>query len=154
MTGKAYVSGATLLVLCIFLKLDTFPNHRLVPKLTQQTQNICIRFVQCWTNTKHLYKICTMLNQRRRRWADVVQMFCVCNIWGHGTISTDHPTTHKSRKILYKCFVFAIYADTERCPLIIRQHIKAVKYWCKILRLSQSHPVRNAYNMLLELDVI
>ena len=23
-----------------------------------------------------------------------------CNIWGHGTISTDHPTTHKSRKIL------------------------------------------------------
>ena len=33
-------------------------------------------------NTKHLYDICTMLDQRRRRWADVVQM-------------------------LYKCFVFA-----------------------------------------------
>ena len=33
-------------------------------------------------NTKHLYNICTMLDQRRRRWADVVQM-------------------------LYKCFVFA-----------------------------------------------
>ena len=32
-------------------------------------------------NTKHLYNICTMLDQRRRRWADVVQ-------------------------ILYKCFVF------------------------------------------------
>ena len=26
-------------------------------------------------NTKHLYNICTMLDQRRRRWADVVQMF-------------------------------------------------------------------------------
>ena len=25
-------------------------------------------------NTKHLYNICTMLYQRRRRWADVVQM--------------------------------------------------------------------------------
>ena len=25
-------------------------------------------------NTKHLYNICTMLNQRRRRWDDVVQM--------------------------------------------------------------------------------
>ena len=25
-------------------------------------------------NTKHLYSICTMLDQRRRRWADVVQM--------------------------------------------------------------------------------
>ena len=33
-------------------------------------------------NTKHLYDICTMLDQRRRRLADVVQM-------------------------LYKCFVFA-----------------------------------------------
>ena len=33
-------------------------------------------------NTKHLYNICRMLDQRRRRWADVVQM-------------------------LYKCFVFA-----------------------------------------------
>ena len=27
-------------------------------------------------NTKHLYNICTMLDQRRRRWADVVQMLC------------------------------------------------------------------------------
>ena len=26
-------------------------------------------------NTKHLYDICTMLDQRRGRWADVVQMF-------------------------------------------------------------------------------
>ena len=25
-------------------------------------------------NAKHLYNICTMLDQRRRRWADVVQM--------------------------------------------------------------------------------
>ena len=25
-------------------------------------------------NTKHLYNICTMLDQRRRRWADLVQM--------------------------------------------------------------------------------
>ena len=48
----------------------------------------------------------------------------------------------------------AIYGDTRRFPLIIRQHIKAVKYWCRIPKLSQSHPVRNAYNMLLELDGI
>ena len=33
-------------------------------------------------NTKHLYNSCTKLDQRRRRWADVVQ-------------------------VLYKCFVFA-----------------------------------------------
>ena len=34
---------------------------------------------------KHLYNMCTMLDKRRRRWADVVQMFCVC--W-------DYYTTH------------------------------------------------------------
>ena len=48
----------------------------------------------------------------------------------------------------------AIYGDMGRFPLITRQHIKAVKYWCRILKLYQSHPVRNAYNMLLELDAI
>ena len=48
----------------------------------------------------------------------------------------------------------AIYGDTGRFPLIIRQHINTVKYWCRILKFSQSHPVRNAYNMLLELDDI
>ena len=37
-------------------------------------------------NTKYLYNICTMLDQRRRRWADVVQM-------------------------LYRCFVFAGILD-------------------------------------------
>ena len=29
-------------------------------------------------NTKILYNICTMLDQRRRRWADVVQMLYKC----------------------------------------------------------------------------
>ena len=29
-------------------------------------------------NTKHLYNICTMLDQRRRRWTDVVEMLCKC----------------------------------------------------------------------------
>ena len=47
----------------------------------------------------------------------------------------------------------AIYGDTGQFPLIIRQHIKALKYWCRILKLSQSHPVGNAYNMLRELHV-
>ena len=45
-----------------------------------------------------------------------------------------------------------IYGDTGRFPLIIRQHIKAAKYWCRILDLSQNHPVSNAYSMLLDLD--
>ena len=32
-------------------------------------------------NTKHLYNICTMLDQRRRRWADVVQMLYKCFVF-------------------------------------------------------------------------
>ena len=51
-------------------------------------------------NTKHLYNICTMLDQRRRRWADVVQM-------------------------LYKCFVFSefmvvlkLLQDQHDCTII------------------------------------
>ena len=41
--------------------------------------------------TKHLYNICTMLVQRRRRWADIGQMF-------------------------YKCFVFAGYGPAITQP--------------------------------------
>ena len=29
-------------------------------------------------NTQHLYNICTMLDQRRRCCADILQAFCVC----------------------------------------------------------------------------
>ena len=38
-------------------------------------------------NTKHLYNIYTMLNQRRKRWANVVQMLykCLC-LLGRGRI--------------------------------------------------------------------
>ena len=31
--------------------------------------------------TKHLYSICAMLDQRRRRWADVIQMLCKCFVF-------------------------------------------------------------------------
>ena len=37
-------------------------------------------------NTKHLYNICTMFDQRRRRWADVVQMLCKCFVFAGFTI--------------------------------------------------------------------
>ena len=30
---------------------------------------------------KHFDTICTMLDQRRRRWADVVQMLCKCFVF-------------------------------------------------------------------------
>ena len=48
-----------------------------VSVVPRRTQDIAVQ-----ANTNHLYNMCTMLDQRRRRWADVVEM-------------------------LYKCFVFA-----------------------------------------------
>ena len=47
-----------------------------------------------------------------------------------------------------------IYGDTGRFPLNIRQHIKAVKYWCSILKLRASHkgePVHNGNGISNEL---
>ena len=40
-----------------------------MPRVCWVSVSIC-----CPVNTEHLYNICTMLNQRRRRWADVVQI--------------------------------------------------------------------------------
>ena len=39
-------------------------------------------------NTKHLYNICTMLGQRRRRWTDVVQMLYKCFVFAGNEVTT------------------------------------------------------------------
>ena len=54
---------------------------QLFSKMQRARCKVIVRFSNP-TNTKHLHDICTMLVQRRRRWAEVVKM-------------------------LYKCFVFA-----------------------------------------------
>ena len=54
----------------------------------------CRRGPEFPVNTKHLYNICTISGQRRRRWADVVQM-------------------------LYKCFVFVENGCTKfKCKIL------------------------------------
>ena len=65
MLSNERVGGFTLRLEKLYMSVIVHLPHRIYP-----------------VNTKHLYSICTMLDQRRRRWADVVQM-------------------------LYKCFVFA-----------------------------------------------
>ena len=39
-------------------------------------------YINISVNTKHLENTCTMLDQRRRRWADVVQMLYKCFVFG------------------------------------------------------------------------
>ena len=58
-----------------------------------------------------------------------------------------------SIKLVYQYMaIFCNFFHLLQVISFMRQHIKAVKYWCRVLDLSQNHPVRNAYNMLLELD--
>ena len=45
-----------------------FDPFGLLVMASQQTQNICITFIQCWTN----------LEDVGRRYIKVIQMFCVC----------------------------------------------------------------------------
>ena len=47
----------------------------------------CLKRFKCSNpvNTKYLYDICTMLDQRRRRWADVVQMLYTCFVFAGKT---------------------------------------------------------------------
>ena len=52
-------------------------------------------------NTKHLYNICTMLDQRRRRWADVVQLLCKCFVF----------TGMGEQVLRYSMNVYFIFAD-------------------------------------------
>ena len=53
--------------------------NKLIPTMSEELQEVSRTSP---VNAKHLYNICTMSDQRRSRWADVVHM-------------------------LYKCFVFA-----------------------------------------------
>ena len=59
----------------------TFPYIAMQPRKSSKSWSQC-KTSHVPTHTKHLHNICTILDQRRRRWADVVQK-------------------------LYKCFVFA-----------------------------------------------
>lgn len=46
----------------------------------------------------------------------------------------------------------AIYAETGRFPLIIRQEMKVLKYWLQIFKLPVANPVRQAYTTLKQID--
>ena len=48
----------------------------------------------------------------------------------------------------------AIYGETGRLPLLIRQQIRVVKFWVRILKLPENHMVKSAYNCLFELDMV
>ncbi len=45
----------------------------------------------------------------------------------------------------------ALYAESGRFPLTVRQKVQALKYWYRILTLNESHVVRKAYNSLFEM---
>lgn len=46
----------------------------------------------------------------------------------------------------------AVYGDTGRFPLYLRQQMCALKYWMRILKFADDHPVKSAYNMSLRFE--
>ena len=66
------------LKLCLATEIHVFEWHNITCisdiEFTTLCNRNCLRLRHIPVNTKHLYNICTMLGQRRRRWAGVVQM--------------------------------------------------------------------------------
>ena len=46
----------------------------------------------------------------------------------------------------------AIYGETGRYPLIVRQKVKALKYWAKVVSQPESSIIKKVYNTLLNLS--
>ena len=51
-----------------------------------------------WETQNHLYNICTMLDQRRRRWADMVQMLYKCFVYAGNCSSHIHSELSRFRR--------------------------------------------------------
>ena len=82
------IVGGLLMLVCAKLCLKDIAKKRVrTSSLVNPNNNAEMCRPTHAANTKHLYNIYTMLDQRRRRWADVVYM-------------------------LYKCFVFSGYRPT------------------------------------------
>ena len=95
--------------------------------LVQHCTNVIHMFRVCWdrptikrclryagtcnpANTKHLYNIHTMLDQRRRRWADLVEVLCKCFVFLIGKITaiksglSRHVLSHNRFMALFRKF--------------------------------------------------
>ena len=72
-------------------------------------------------NTKHLYSICTKSDQRRRRWADVVQMLCECFVFAGTSICSVYPVvgTQNQAASRYTCMRRHLYLFCDTLHLRI-----------------------------------
>jgi hypothetical protein len=46
----------------------------------------------------------------------------------------------------------AIYGETGRFPLLLRQQIRTLKYWVRLINMPDNHILKLVYSSLLELD--
>ena len=89
-------------------------------------------------NTKHLYEICTMLELRRRRWTDIVQMlyksFVFAGRWAENMEETNSST--KNENLSPK--INGIFTCTSIKLLILSMAsalwLQAIKYRIRIMK--------------------
>ena len=104
----------------------TLSHWRWISGGAQQTQNICITFVQCWSNVEDvgttLYKCYTNalylpLGQHQRRWTDIVEMLYKCFVFAECTMLGQHRKTLNRRCTNVIQMFFVHWACTSRYVL-------------------------------------
>ena len=87
-----------------------------------------IAFCYYPVNTKHLYNICTMLDQRLGRLNDVVQMLCKCFVFaGYEVNSSFNYGPHAN--------LFPIYKSGTEYVIVPTSHTYSFNYlYCRILK--------------------
>ena len=72
-----------------------------------------------------------------------------CELWGlHDFIEVERVHTTCFKRFLNvstHCANITLYADTGRLPLSITTKIRCVKYWFRLMRLSDSRICKQAY---------
>ena len=116
-------------------------------------------------NAKHLYNICTMLDQRRRRWADVVQMLYKCFVitrylanWEWRICRMTESSYHRP---LFCCcsnrgripYIHSLPANSNHFSISDRSLLErycVVKYSLYIFKLAvlQNNIIINGFNIL------
>ena len=78
-------------------------------------------------------------------------------IWFSNKEIAEHERLHLAYlkdiiKVKPSSSTLAIYAEFGRFPMTLKYTCKILKYWKRILELDGTHPVKSAYNSLLELN--
>ena len=116
----------------------------MVSYLTQHARRTL--FIVIPANTKYLCNICTMSDQRRRRWADVVQMPYKCFVFA-GIHLSGGPTVHVpfpddiSESVSLIIFILHTHIPPQQAPEVVLMLVNRLRRWPSIKTTVVQHLV-------------